>query len=294
MNRFAKQHPFVLFVYFLSVLLVAVLVWNPILQATALLGGACFLLLLQPGKESLRDLGFYLPFFALVAVTNPLFSHNGVTPLFFLNGNPVTLEAFLYGLAIAGLTVAALLWCRCYTAVMSSDKVLYLFGKVLPKLSLVLSMALRFLPLFKRRMRQVKSSLRAMGLYSADSYVERVRGTLRVFRGTVAWSLENAVETADAMRARGYGLPGRSHFSLFRFRAADGWLLASNLFLLALTLAGVAFGETAFRYYPRVSRLRFTPFSVAVYLAFGLLCFLPFLLEVVENLRFRRARGKIK
>lgn len=42
-------------------------------------------------------IAFYVSMFLLVAVTNPLFSHNGVTPLFYLNGNPVTLEAFVYG-----------------------------------------------------------------------------------------------------------------------------------------------------------------------------------------------------
>lgn len=88
--------------------------------------------------------------FLLVAVTNPLFSHNGVTPLFYLNGNPVTLEAFVYGAAIAVMVVGVMLWCRCYSAVMTSDKFLYLFGRAIPKLALVLSMALRFIPMFKR------------------------------------------------------------------------------------------------------------------------------------------------
>ena len=59
-------------------------------------------LMLVRKKAILSDMGFYLPLFLLVAVTNPLFSHNGVTPLFFMNGNPVTLEAVVYGVFYLG------------------------------------------------------------------------------------------------------------------------------------------------------------------------------------------------
>ncbi len=42
----------------------------------------------------------------------------------------------------------------------------------------------------------------------------------------VTWSLENAIETADSMRARGYGLPGRTSFSIYRFDSRDSSALA--------------------------------------------------------------------
>ena len=89
MKAFGSYHPAVLMVYFLSVLLVAMFAAHPILQICALVGGILFCCMLQNRREAVRDIGFYLPMFLLVAITNPLFSHNGVTPLFFLNGNPV-------------------------------------------------------------------------------------------------------------------------------------------------------------------------------------------------------------
>lgn len=84
-------------------------------------------------KAILSDMGFYLPLFLLVAVTNPLFSHNGVTPLFFMNGNPVTLEAVVYGVFISVMVVGVLFWCKCYNEIMTEDKFLYLFGRIIPK-----------------------------------------------------------------------------------------------------------------------------------------------------------------
>lgn len=95
----------------------------------------------------------------------------------------------------------------------------------------------------------------------------------------ISWSLENAIDTAASMKARGLRLPGRSRFALFRFRAADAALAAVSVLLLGLTLAGTAAGATVFYYYPRISALPLSPFSVAVYAAFGLLSFLPFVSE---------------
>ena len=106
MKAFGNVHPFVLLVYFLSVLTVAMFAANPVLSLTALLGGILFCAMLVRRSRVPGDIGFYVPLFLLVAVTNPLFSHNGVTPLFFLNGNPVTLEALLYGFALAWLLSA--------------------------------------------------------------------------------------------------------------------------------------------------------------------------------------------
>ena len=293
MKAFGNYHPVVLMVYFLSLLLIAMFVWNPVLQALAMLGGICFCVMLQSRRETASDAAFYLPLFLMVAVTNPLFSHNGVTPLFFLNGNPVTLEALLYGLAIGVMVVAVMFWCKCYSKIMTSDKFLYLFGKAIPKLSLVLSMALRFVPMFQRQSRKVSRAQKAMGLYSSKGYVSRVRSHMCILMTMISWSLENSMETAASMQARGYGLKGRSNFSLFRFYPRDGVVLAVSILLVGITLLGVAIGETEFFFYPRLSTLSTAFFALVVYSAYGFLAFLPFILEVKESIQWNYYRSKI-
>ena len=293
MKAFSAYHPAVLLLYFLAVLLVAMFTQNPVLLTLALLGGISFCTLLEPSKDFWRNLAFYVPLFLMIAVTNPLFSHNGVTPLFFLNGNPVTGEAILYGLDIATMIVAVMIWFKCYNHIMTSEKILFLFGKWIPKLSLLLSAALRFIPLFKRQIKKIHQAQKAMGLYASQSYVDKLRGGIRVFSAMLTWSLENAVDTGDSMRARGYGLKGRSHFALFRFTVRDGLLLGAAAVLLATVLAGMALKETAFSFYPRISALRSTPFALAAYVAFGLLAFLPFIIDVEENLKWKYTISKI-
>ncbi|MCI9414037.1 MAG: energy-coupling factor transporter transmembrane protein EcfT [Clostridiales bacterium] len=292
MKVLQAAHPAVLLVYFLAVTLVAMFVWNPAIQLLALAGGAGYAFLIRKRGELKGDLAFYLLLFLLIAVTNPLFSHNGVTPLFFLNGNPVTKEAIVYGVAIAGMMLSVLLWCRCYSRIMTSDKFLFLFGKAIPRLSLVLSMALRFIPLFRRQMKRVGRAQKTMGLYASGGYVDRVRGGLRVFSALITWSLENAMDTAASMKARGYGLKGRSHFALFRFDRRDALLLLVSGLLLLLTLCGVGAGLTDFSFYPTIGELRRSPAAYLTYGTYGALSFLPFILEIEENLKWTYYRSK--
>ena len=95
-----------------------------------------------------------MPLFMVVALMNPLFNHYGVTVLFYLyNGTPVTLESVVYGLAMAVMLCEVIIWFQCYNKIMTSDKFIYLFGRVIPGFSLILSMCLRFVPRFKNRMK---------------------------------------------------------------------------------------------------------------------------------------------
>lgn len=293
MKAFARYHPAVLFVYFLAVLLIAMFVSNPVLQLCALMGGALFGCMLEKRRELPGIAGFCILMFLLICVTNPLFSHSGVTPLFFLNGNPVTLEAIVYGAAIAVMVIGVLLWCRCYSRIMTVDKQLFLFGRALPQLSLILSMALRFIPLLKRQMHRVSAAQKAMGLYTAQNPIGRLRSAVRVFAALVAWSLENSLDTAASMKARGYGLPERTQFSLFRFGAADGVLLSVCVGLLGLILACTAAGAVRFAYYPRLDALPMSPVSGTVYGAYAVLTLLPFILEVKEALLWKYSVSKI-
>lgn len=293
MNAFSKYHPAALMVYFVSVLLIAMFAGNPILELCALFGGLLFCMTLTSRKEKRSDAGFYLLLFLLITATNPLFSHNGETPLFFLNGNAVTQEAFVYGAATAVMMIAVMLWCKAYSYVMTGDKFIFLFGRAIPQLSLILTVALRYIPMLKRQSEKITRAQKAMGLYASESYFDRLRSSLCVFSALIGWSLENAVETGHSMQARGYGLRGRTHYSDYRFGSADGILLGVSVGLLLLTGYGIAAGYTDFTCYPRVQLAALTPAACAVYIGFLCLSLLPFMIEVEENIRWIYYRSKI-
>lgn len=148
-----------------------------------------------------------------------------------MNDNPVTLEAVCYGFAVGVMIMSVFYWFKCFNAVMSSDKFIYLFGRVIPKLALLLSMTLGFIPKLKRRYKEIDSAQKALGIYTSKSFVDRLRSKMRVMSILVTWSLESSVETGDSMRARGYGLKGRSSYSVFAWSARDSVVLAVILVL---------------------------------------------------------------
>ena len=132
-----------------------------------------------------------------------------------------------------------------------------------------------------------------MGLYAGSSYVDKLRSAVRVFSAMLTWALENAIDTGDSMKARGYGLKGRSHFALFRFTLRDALLLSAAALLLTLVFLGMMLKKTAFSFYPRITPLNTAPLAVIAYIAFGALAFLPFVIEAAENMRWKALLSRV-
>ena len=166
--------------------------------ALTLVGGMTFYTV-RNGRQSIKGHLRSLALFLILALANPLISHNGRTVLFVLNNNPVTLEALLYGVNSAASMVGALYWLFCFTQMMTSEKLLYITGRLSPKLSLVLSMALRSVPMYKAQAKKISGAQKAMGLFSDDNIIDDIRGNLRIFSALATWALENGIITADSM-----------------------------------------------------------------------------------------------
>lgn len=293
MKFFANLHPVVLFAHFIVVLGLIMFTMNPILIGVSFLGAVIFAWSSE-GLWMMRKVFIFAGFLiVVVSVTNPLFTHNGVTALFFIFGRVFTLEALYYGITAGFMLASVFIWCRVYSNVITSDKFLYLFGKFLPKLSLVLSMSLRFIPLFVRKIKTVNEVQRTMGLYSAQSMTDRFLSGARVFSAVLTWSLENAVDTANSMKARGYGLPGRSAFSLFRFTRRDGLMLGLITVLAFFSYGGVFSGALEFYFYPVLAPFTVNYLSLSSIFSSAVIMFLPTAIESIERILWNFYISKI-
>ncbi len=286
MRAFADYNPIVLTVYFLCVAGIAMFSMHPVLIAGSLFG-ALLLFLVRNGRKHGRSHLCFLGLFLVTALLNPLVSHNGATVLFVMNHNPVTLEALLYGIAASGSILAVLYWLRSFSQIMTRDKLLYVCGAFSPQLSLILSMAMRYVALFSQQIRKVSQTQKALGLYGEDTLFDRIHGGLRVCSVMLTWALENGIITADSMAARGYGCGRRSQFAVFRFRCADLVLLVLSLALLAVTGTALGCGALEFSFYPHISPLSASPLAIAGYAAHGLLVLLPVIIEAKEAIQWR-------
>lgn len=294
-DAFSSYHPAVAFCYFVAVIGCAMFVMHPAFLASALIGGIAYRLYLGSGRGMGAVAGMMVVACLLPAIINPLFNHEGATILMYLpSENPLTLESIVFGIATGAMLAAVVVWFGCYQIVMTSDKFIYLFGKLLPALSLIFSMVLRFVPRFQGQLSRVSYAQRCIGRDMASGGVAaRARHGVKTMSIMATWALESSVETADSMRSRGYGLRGRTSFSLFRFDTRDGVLVGVIAALLAVVLAGLATGALDFFYFPMMTAPARTPLAVLSCAAFGILCALPLVIDCLDEMQWRYLRSKI-
>lgn len=294
-GAFGRCHPLVNFFYFAAVIAGAMVLLHPVFLGVSLACSIAYAVRLGGGRAVRMLLVYLLPMAVVAMLVNPAFNHEGATILTYLrSGNPLTLESILFGIAAAGMLVSVLCWFSCVNTVITSDKLVYLFGRMIPALSLILSMVLRFVPRFEAQLRVVRAAQKSAGRDVTDGGIlQRIKNGLRILSILISWSLENSVETADSMKSRGYGLKGRSNFTVYRFSRRDAVCLAAVLLCLAYLVAGGLGGALKFWYFPVLSPVLTTPYSVSLYGVYLLLCVIPLLLDGKEALTWKHIRSKI-
>ncbi|MEG1500448.1 MAG: energy-coupling factor transporter transmembrane component T [Clostridiales bacterium] len=294
-SAFAGYHPVINFLYFTFVFICSMFFMHPICLAISIISGVTYSIVLN-GKKALRfNLIYLLPMMLIAMLVNPAFNHEGATILVYLSsGNPITLESIAFGIAAAVMLAAVVSWFSCYNVIMTSDKFIYLFGRVIPALSLILSMVLRFIPKFKAQIKVISNAQKCVGRdVSNGSILQRAKHGIKILSIMVTWSLENAIETADSMKTRGYGLPGRTAFSIYRFDKRDKKALLVIGSMGLYVIIGAIVGGVYFRYFPSMKSVSLSPFSVTVFAAYFILCIYPIIIERQEDRKWKQLKSKI-
>lgn len=305
-DAFSRCHPLLNFFYFVTVMGFTMFVQHPVFLGISFLAATLYAVRLT-GLSRTMKMNFLLtlPGLVIVALLNPMFNHYGVTPLLYIesSGNQVTLEALVYGVVLGCVLFIVIEWFTCYNKVMTSDKFIYLFGRVIPALSLILSMALRLVPRFGKQLTVIRSGQKCAGRdISNAGILRKIKYGMNMLSILVTWALENAIETADSMKSRGYGLHGRTAFSIYRFDNRDKAMGAILLGLFAVFSYGCMKGAAFAQYNPRillagfVIQQREAPVECPVYLGwltflcFALFCFLPLVLDLLEEGAMEQSR----
>ncbi|NLC25922.1 MAG: energy-coupling factor transporter transmembrane protein EcfT [Fastidiosipila sp.] len=294
-DSFQKYHPLVNFTYFAFVLGFTMVINHPLAQMISFASALTYAVQIEGKKAILFALKFCLPLMLLTAFINPAFNHEGITILtYFPTGNPLTLESILYGLSAGCMLGTILIWFTSFNRIITSDKFIYLFGRVIPALSLVLSMTLRFIPKFKYQLNLVVEAQRSLGRdISQGSMWQRAKKAIVILSIMTTWALENAIETADSMKSRGYGLKGRTAFSIYQFRDQDKLLMLWIAFCGSYMLSGYLASGFAFRYFPSIRYSTFNFLTISFYLSYLALCITPVILNSLEERRWKVLYSKM-
>lgn len=289
-DAFSKCHPAVNFLFFVGAIGAGVVIQHPAYLIAGIVAGAVYYLLLN-GKKGWKMILGLLPLFVFLTAINPLFNTMGATPLFHLFGRPYTLEALLYGAAIAGMFDTMMLWFGCYNRVLTSDKFTSLFGNLIPSISLLLVMVLRMVPNFIRKTNQIIGARKSIGKGAGEAATtkEKLNDGMTVLGALTSWALEGSVVTGDSMRARGYGTAKRSSFMIYRMTAADWLLLVVMVALLILTIVAACLRQVTATFTPS---LDIAPVSWGIIAYTGYLL-IPTALHIKEAIQWHISRLKI-
>ena len=293
-NHIKDFHPLILFIYFISILVFLVTLTNPVFVVTGFAAWLFYVLLLIRIKDFLKTIYYSIPMILFIALINPLFNHEGDTALLYINDNPITLEALLYGV-FTGVMIMSLIYIfKAFDRCIDSHKFIYLFGKIIPTIALMITMIMRFIPYFNRKLKIITQTQATMGVSTEHGSIkDRLKSGSNILSVLVSYSLEGTIDTADSMKARGYGLKGKTHYNTYILTLRDfiflAFIIAFDIFFLIVLVSGTY----KFEFYPGITKIVFdTRFIITIIIYFAFMG-LPIIINLLEEIRWKLSRLKI-
>lgn len=289
--KFSSYHPVINLIFFVAALAAIVLFRHPVFLAISFAASFIWSAKLR-GRRGLLFNVCLVPLILLYAGIYASYNHFGITNLAVnLIGNEITLESIVYGLVLGTTAASFLMMLSCFLAVFSVDKIVYLFGKLSPWLSLMLSVALRMFGRLRVQAAKIETAQRGIGRgIRQGSLWMRLRSGIRELSILITWMLESFVESGFSMKSRGCGLKGRTAFSIYRFDNRDRSLVIVLSACLIGLAAALMLDQTRIYYDPEIIWNRVTVWSYMFYGIYALFLFLPMGLECFSQWRFTRAR----
>lgn len=286
---FQTAHPIVPTVYFVGTTVLMMFAIHPVYVGLSLAGALALSFRSRGWRATLRGLRWQLPMLALVCLANPLFSASGSTLLGHVGPLAIYGESLAYGACMGALMVSVIVWLECAAQTLTQDKLLAVSGRILPTVSLMVSMTAQLVPQLERRAGTVREVMAACtAAHGADAHganahgadqitnpdaeapdgsespgkgrwqrrIQRLHPHVRMSNILVSWALEDSLERSDAMRARGWGATDhRTSYQTYRLAGSDLAATVGICLLLALDafLAWVACSQ--FRFYPTMPHL---------------------------------------
>lgn len=292
-DAFSRRHPAVNLMFFAAAAIFAMMFDHPVFIGISFSAALAYAVKLK-GKAALKM--FFcalLPLLIFVVLINTVFAGYGVTVLYtFASGKRITLESAVCGGVTGSLVVTMLLWFACFNEVVTEDKFMYAFGGRMPNTALMLLMVFRFVPLYKRQLSETLSARRAAGLAQSSGRAAELKNACAAVSGVITRALENAIETADSMKSRGYGSGRRTSYSRFTFSPADAVMIIEILVLSAVIAAGKLSGFAEASYNPIIEIGGFSAMLAVSASAYAIFCFFPIIYDFAEDIRWNRLYAK--
>lgn len=294
LGGFISVYPWLSFIYFVTIIIFSLLFKHPLYLITLLIISLSMILCFHQVGVLKAQLKFYLFMASLLIILNPLFVGRGTTILFYIGYRNITLESVIYGVLFATSLLCVLFFFLSYNAIISSQKFLYLFANIIPSISFIISVTMRFIPLFKRRTLEILAVQKTFNhLSTHTTKLSKLKDAMETLNTLVSWTLEESLENATSMRARGYGLFKRTSAISYSFDRRDTYILVGMILTFIPIVLGYCIGYGQFQVYPSLDPLNISLLQFIHYLCFTLFGLLPIIIEIREHIRWQFINYKI-
>ena len=285
---FETMHPAVPGVCMAGILVLGMAVFHPVYLALSLTGALLSGCLVFGARAMGRKLLWLLPMLVLVCVANPLFSASGSTELTRIGMVVIYVESLAYGACMGVMLVGSVLWIEIAGSLVAPDRVMATAGRALPTVSLMISLAAGLVPQLLAKARRTSTAIEACTCAGVRS---DARSTLAQ-RSTmlVSWAMEDSLERADAMRARGWGADVvRTSYRRYEMTERDMVAIAALVLLVAASAALGYVAVSQWRFYPAMPRL----VAWWGYLPYAVLVLVPGVASLVERASWSQAARRL-
>ena len=288
---FERCHPAVNLIYFAAVLTGTVTFQHPAFLMISFLCAFAYSVKRNGWKAWMFNLCL-LPLVAAFALYYSSYTHFGMTVLRQnMVGNNMTLESLVYGVVLGVIGAGVCMWFSSVFSVFTTDKVVYLFGKVSPGFSLFLAIALRMIPRIQKESKRINMAQQGIGRGANQGNLwQRFRNSLRIFSMLITWTIDSLTIASESMRSRGSNLRGRKAFSIYRFDNRDRLFVIGLFLCLTLTMMAMLLGQTDMVYDPKIIWTQVNPLFC---IGYGILCLMPLGLELWTEYRFQKVRRMV-
>ncbi|MCR5837345.1 MAG: energy-coupling factor transporter transmembrane protein EcfT [Lachnospiraceae bacterium] len=284
MQRFNEYHPIINLIFIVIALIITMSSINPYTAGLSLFMALLYGRYLY-GKKYLKIFAFLsIPVIIFAAVFVPLFSHNGETALFYINDLPVTLETILFGLVTGMMMLATISWFYVAGSMIDTEKFLYLTGRLLPTIALIISMTIGMIPKLIKKYKEVSDAQAGIGRNSGDmSVMRRIQFMLKKLSIVISWTLEDSVNTTVSMESRGYGTGKRTNAHLFKFIRNDRIMLVLLMAFGSFPCTMAILGKYRVNYFPSMEFTEITFINVVSFFMFFLFMGIPMASDIING-----------
>jgi len=232
MSNYMKEiHPWPAVIYlFMTLFLIMATPYDQRTIGIFLLLSIHFICSLGLGRYA-KSLKFYIGMMIFFAVFNCLFNPRGETAFLYINDRALTKESLEYGMYMGIMVSSMLLWFGIFQDIFDNRKITYLIGSRFPVTGLIISMVFCYYEKFLAKIDKIKEVWNTYGFTAAGNPIKKAGIILSVLLSVM---LEDSMETAMSMNARGYGKGKRTSYVSYPIQLVDFVLLAATAVMIAV------------------------------------------------------------